>query len=229
MSGLIIDSEACIGCGRCVRACASGGIVVEGERPNRCARVTDGCILCGGCVDACPVNAISIERDEAAGAADLDAYRDIWIFVQTDEHDAVASVAFELMGKGRELADARGCRLVALVGMSPEGSLGDLEHLICAGADEVLVCRDERLRQNDAEVYARLICDLVAERIWSRAGARCGRALADGSYGRLHGAFYGYGDGSAAADAPGVWRQPDGHHYLPQPPSSDGNGAPRHL
>ncbi len=61
MSGLIIDSEACIGCGRCVRACASGGIVVEGERPNRCARVTDGCILCGGCVDACPVNAISIE------------------------------------------------------------------------------------------------------------------------------------------------------------------------
>lgn len=33
-----------------------------------------------------------------------------------------------------------------------------------AGADEVLACRDERLRQNDAEVYARLICDLVAER-----------------------------------------------------------------
>ena len=164
MSGLIIDSEACIGCGRCVRACASGGIVVEGERPSRCARVTDGCILCGGCVDACPVNAISIERDEAAGTVDLDAYRDIWVFVQTDEHDAVAPVAYELMGKGRELADARGCRLVALIGMSPEGSLGDLEHLVCAGADEVLACRDERLRQNDAEVYARLICDLVAER-----------------------------------------------------------------
>ena len=164
MSGLIIDSEACIGCGRCVRACASGGIVVEGERPNRCARVTDGCILCGGCVDACPVIAISIERDEAAGAVDLDAYRDIWVFVQTDEHDTVTPVAYELMGKGRELADARGCRLVALVGMSPESSLGDLEHLVCAGADEVLVCRDERLRQNDAEVYARLICDLVAER-----------------------------------------------------------------
>ena len=164
MSGLIIDSEACIGCGRCVRACASGGIVVEGERPNRCARVTDGCILCGGCVDACPVNAISIECDEAAGAVDLDAYRDIWVFVQTDEHDTVTPVAYELMGKVRELADARGCRLVALVGMSPEGSLGDLEHLVCAGADEVLACRDERLRQNDAEVYARLICDLVAER-----------------------------------------------------------------
>lgn len=55
-------------------------------------------------------------------------------------------------------------RLVALVGMGPEGSLGDLEHLVWRGADEVLACRDERLRQNDAEVYARLICDLVAER-----------------------------------------------------------------
>ena len=135
MSGLIIDSEACIGCGRCVRACASGGIVVEGERPSRCARVTDGCILCGGCVDACPINAISIERDEAVGAVDLDAYRDIWVFVQTDERDTVTPVAYELMGKGRELADARGCRLVALAGMGPEGSLGDLEHLVCAGAD----------------------------------------------------------------------------------------------
>ena len=164
MSGLIIDNEACIGCGRCVRACASGGIVVEGERPNRCARVTDGCVLCGSCVDACPVKAISIERDAAANASDLAAYQDIWVFAQTDDHDVVAPVAYELMGKGRELADARGCRLVALVGMTPDGPLDAAEQLAFAGADEVMVCRDERLRQNDAEVYARLICDLVAER-----------------------------------------------------------------
>ena len=163
MSGLIIDSEACIGCGRCVRACASGGIVVEGERPNRCARVTDGCILCGGCVDACPVNAISIERDEAAGAVDLDAYRDIWVFVQTDEHDAVAPVAYELMGKGRELADARGCRLVALVGMSPRLAWGP-------GASGLRGRRRSPGLSRRAPapkrcgVYARLICDLAAER-----------------------------------------------------------------
>lgn len=164
MSGLTIDTETCIGCGRCVRACASGGIVVEGERPNRRAHATDACILCGGCVDACPVDAISIERDAAAGAGDLDAYHDIWVFVQTDANDAVEPVAFELTGRARELADARGCRLVALMGASPEAPLADCQHLICAGADEVLVCRDERLRQNDAGVYARLVCDLAAER-----------------------------------------------------------------
>lgn len=163
MSGLIVNEDACVGCGRCVKACASGGIVVEGARPNRRARVTDSCILCGGCVDACPVGALSIER-EASGAVDLDAYRDIWVFAQTDASDAVEPVAFELVGKARDLADARGCRLVAVVGESPDASLDDINRLIIAGADEVIVCRDERLRQNDAGVYARLICDLVTER-----------------------------------------------------------------
>ena len=71
MSGLLIDAEACVGCGRCVRACASGGIVVTGERPNRCAHVTDSCILCGSCVDACPVGALSIERDKTQTDIDL--------------------------------------------------------------------------------------------------------------------------------------------------------------
>ena len=164
MSGLIIDSEACVGCGRCVRACASGGIVMEGERPNRCAHVTDGCILWRRVRRRLPRQCHFDRARRGRGAVDLDAYRDIWVFVQTDDHDVVAPVAYELMGKGRELADARGCRLVALAGMGPEGSLEDLEHLVCAGADEVVVCRDERLRQNDAEIYARLICDLVAER-----------------------------------------------------------------
>ena len=164
MSGLTIDTQACIGCGRCVRACASGGIVVEGERPDRVARPTDACVLCGSCVDACPVGAISIERDAATGAVDVDAYRDIWVFVQTDATDAVEPVAFELLGRARELADARGCRLVALMGTGLEAPLSDCQHLICAGADEVLVCRDGRLRQNDAGMYAHLICDLVAER-----------------------------------------------------------------
>lgn len=164
MSGLLIDSDACIGCGRCAKACASGGIVVEGQRPNRRARATESCVLCGSCVDACPVNAISIERDEAVDVVDLDAYRDIWVFVQTDESDAVAPVAYELVGKARKLADERGCHLVTLMGASPAASLSHCEHLIYAGADTVVVCRDERLVRNESEVYARLVCDLAVER-----------------------------------------------------------------
>lgn len=163
MSGLIVDAERCVGCGRCVKACASGGIVVEGERPHRCARVTDSCVLCGGCVDACPVAALTIERD-AAATDDLAAYHGIMVFVQTDERNAVEPVAFELMGRARALADARGCRVLALVGEAPGASLASRQRLIYAGADEVLVCRDERLRRNDAEVYARLVVDTARAR-----------------------------------------------------------------
>lgn len=164
MAGLVIDVDACVGCGRCVRACANGGIVVEGERPARKARATESCIFCGGCVDACPVGAISIEKDEAAGAADLAAYSGIWVFAQVDAEGAVLPVAFELVGKARELACERGCELTALLGQSAGAPRANAEQLIAAGADKVLLVRDERLAENNAEVFARLVCDLARER-----------------------------------------------------------------
>lgn len=164
MSGLLIDAETCIGCGRCVRACASGGIIVEGKRPGRRARVTDSCILCGSCVDACPVGALSIERDGTQADMDLSVYRDIWVFVQTDRSDAIAPVGLELIGRGRELAAARNCRVVALLGQSSQA--GDDAAFACirAGADEVIRCRDNALPANDPRIYAHWICALASDR-----------------------------------------------------------------
>lgn len=169
MSGLRIDAEACIGCARCVRACGNAGIEVEGPRGARKAHVTDGCILCGACVDACPVGAIAVEREGHSDAPDLAAYRDYWVFVQLGDDGKPLDVAFELMGKARELASARGCRVVALLA---EGACGNAvsaahdnaERLIAAGADEVIRCRDGRFAGFDAEVYAEWICALVRER-----------------------------------------------------------------
>ena len=163
MSGLLIDAEACVGCGRCVRACASGGIVVAGERPNRCAHVTDSCILCGSCVDACPVGALSIERDEAQTDIDLSAYNDIWVFAQTDAAGVVLPVAFELLGRARELAAQRECRVVAAVGEALAADDTAANALIACGADEVLRCRDDRLAANDSSVFAHWICALARE------------------------------------------------------------------
>lgn len=169
MSGLRIDAEACIGCARCVRACGNAGIEVEGPRGARKAHVTDGCILCGACVDACPVGAIAVEREGHSDAPDLAAYRDYWVFVQLGDDGKPLDVAFELIGKARELAGARGCRVVALLA---EGACGNAvsaahdnaERLIAAGADEVIRCRDGRFAGFDAEVYAEWICALVRER-----------------------------------------------------------------
>lgn len=163
MSGLLIDAEACVGCGRCVRACASGGIVVTGERPNRCAHVTDSCILCGSCVDACPVGALSIERDKTQTDIDLSSYRDIWFFAQTNSTGAVLPVAFELLGRARELAAQRECRVVAVLGEASDVDDAAANALVAHGADEVLRCQDDRLEANDPSVFAHWICALARE------------------------------------------------------------------
>lgn len=165
MSGLAVDTELCIGCARCVRACAFGGIEVR----DRLARTTDACTLCGACVEACPTEALAVERDVAGAAAGLlDArglacFRDIWVVAQRDAAGAVLPVAFELIAKARELASARGCRVVAVLaeGAREPSCAGTL---LAAGADAVLRCRDGRLAEQDAEALASWLVALARDR-----------------------------------------------------------------
>ena len=194
MSGLLVDKDLCIGCGLCVKACGNAGIVVEGERPNRLARATDGCILCGACVQACPKKAISIARDEDGDetpqqrANRLAAYKDVWVFAQVDQTGRALPVAFELLGRARELAAVRGCRVVALLGQGAAAPQDQAPTLLAAGADEVLLCRDDRLATLDARVYAHWICDMAGERkpeIILYGATAFGRELAPGVAVRL--------------------------------------------
>lgn len=161
MSGLVVDAARCIGCKRCERACAFGGIVVEG----RLAHPTDACTLCGSCVDACPVDALTLERAKAGEGAgcDLLAYRDIWVIAQVDDAGEVLPVAFELLAKARELAAARGCRVVAVLGEAGKEP-HQAERLAAAGASEVIHAVDERFAHPDAEICARWVCALAEER-----------------------------------------------------------------
>lgn len=161
MTGLVIDAQACRGCGRCVRTCAAGALRMEG----RLAQATEACVLCGMCVDACPFGAIEIVRDDAGDSSAARDCSDVWVFSQVQD-GAVLPVAFELVGAARKLADALGCDVVAVLGADPQAEALESQPalLVQAGADRVLLACDPRLQEGDTEPYATWLVDLIERR-----------------------------------------------------------------
>ena len=54
---VIIDKDACIGCGACVGVCPVSALSLDDEGKSSCDESV--CITCLSCVGACPVSAIS--------------------------------------------------------------------------------------------------------------------------------------------------------------------------
>ena len=75
------------------------------------------CTLCAACVDACKLAAIKIEKEAKAShkltGAQLAQYKDVWVFAE-QKLGVVQSVVFELLGKGKELAQRLGVNLCAV-------------------------------------------------------------------------------------------------------------------
>ncbi|MBK8481561.1 MAG: electron transfer flavoprotein subunit alpha/FixB family protein [Proteobacteria bacterium] len=88
------------------------------------------------------------------------ANRDVWVFVEQREGSA-AEVSFELLSKGRKLADQLGGALKAL-------AIGhELDEVVRQafryGSDEVLLIEHEALRDYRTLPYSRVVGDLIAE------------------------------------------------------------------
>lgn len=208
MPKLTIDPARCIGCGRCVGACPSGALrvltppIVE----KRLAIVNEAaCTLCGLCASSCAPRAITISRDEKT--TDTVPAADIWVFAQQD-NGIVLPVAFELLGKGRELADARSCRLVALL-LGRDVKSGTQE-LIAAGADEVLLCEGSTLEHPLDAPYADVICRMAAARhpeILLFGATAFGRSLAPRVAARLGAGLTADCTGLAIDPSTGLLRQ----------------------
>ena len=157
MAEIICIQDQCTGCGACVEACAYDGV----ELAEGVALFKESCNLCGACVEACPVNAIVIRKElEATPAAGLDDYRGVWVFGEQHRGE-IAPVVLELVGKGRELADARGCELVVVVlGSGMESACRELlEHPV----DRVIYAEAAELADYLSGPYGRVFSDLVRE------------------------------------------------------------------
>lgn len=128
MSDLVINHERCDLCERCISVCPFQALNVSRGR----LRVDDNCVLCGACIEECPQDALRIGAKTQTKVADINEWQGVWVFAEgaqdSDGRAGVHPVVFELIAKGRELADRRDTELSAVVmGDSTEGAIRMLE------------------------------------------------------------------------------------------------------
>lgn len=148
-----IIPENCTGCGLCIRACPFAAITLE----NKIAVINEECTLCGACVESCGFNAIEF-KVEKTKKVNLEEYKDVWVIAE-QKNGKIQSVTYELLGKGRQLADIRKSKLVAVVLGS--GIAGSARTLIERGADVVYYMDEPELKHYQDEPYSRVLCRLI--------------------------------------------------------------------
>jgi electron transfer flavoprotein alpha subunit len=154
---LLIDKELCTLCEACLSGCPFAAL----ESKDGVIEVNESCTLCGACIDTCPVEALSIEEGDREITEDsFKDYKGILIFGE-QRRGKVASVAYELLGEGRKLANELGESLsVVLLGASLEEEAKALVH---GGADKVYLYDDPLLEKFHDDVYTEIITNLIHE------------------------------------------------------------------
>ncbi len=148
--------EKCTLCGICIDSCPVAAIT---EQAGTIHIDEETCTLCGICESVCEEGAIIMEKEQEA-ATDLSAYKNVWVFAE-QKRGAIEPVAYELLGKGRELADKLQRELIAVVlGYNMEAAC---EKLIHKGADRVILVDAPELEHYLPEPYAKVLRELAIE------------------------------------------------------------------
>lgn len=88
-------------------------------------------------------------------------YKDVYVFVEQRDGQ-IQTVALELLGKARELADAMGEKVVAI--LAGDNISTKAKELIAYGADHVLVIDDKCLKDYITEPYTQAIYRVIEDR-----------------------------------------------------------------
>jgi len=146
----VINQSKCIGCGTCVRICPTQAIELRFSPEEKA--ILEQLAAEGG--------EETVEEDPEAKelAAKLAAYRGVWVFIEQTEGEP-AKVSWELLGKGRELADTLHVPLSAVV-------LGEKVENLCHeafsyGADRAYLIDAPVFHQYRTQSYRNGVCHLV--------------------------------------------------------------------
>ena len=151
--GLNFDKEKCTGCGSCEPACPFGLITIIDDKASI---KLEGCNLCGACQDACAAEAIKIEK-QVAPITGSDEYHSVWVFAE-QRNGEIKSVGYELLSKGRELADYLKTELCAVC---LGHDIKDIKQLTDCGADKVYVIDDPAFANQSEDPYVAELVRLV--------------------------------------------------------------------
>jgi electron transfer flavoprotein alpha subunit len=152
---VIIKKEKCTGCEECIASCPVSAIEMKDGK----AFINEYCEACMTCLNVCPEGAISEVQKEAPEGADIQSYKGVWIFAE-QRAGKVSSIAYELLGIGRKLADDRGAKLSAVLFGASESQA---QELIRWGADSVFLSQEPILEQFNDEPYSQLLTSLIQE------------------------------------------------------------------
>lgn len=116
----------------------------------------------------------------------LEEYKGVYVFAQQVDN-CINSIAFELIGKGKDLADDLGTEVTAvLVGSGVKGLADELAEY---GADKVIVVDDPELKEYRTEPYAHALASVIQKykpEIFLVGATAIGRDLGPRVSARIH-------------------------------------------
>ena len=150
--GIRIDLDKCVGCGNCVPVCPFGLLELIEEK----IQIKEGCTFCSACQEACDYDAILIEGVPQTTAVS-DSHHGVWVFAE-QRGGRLKSAGYELLSKGRQLADTLETELCAICFGH---SIAEVEQLIAYGADKVYLMDNPALASNQDDLYTRGLVELI--------------------------------------------------------------------